>query len=170
MRSFKFVVVLLLCSIPAIAQTADPGPRQPFSDEQRRAAPKTIADVADKALDLVSNAVAQISATIQNVAPEIWRIMIRQQYANAVGYVMFPLGLLAVFYVFRDQLAKRWQPTTDDGRGVKTAFVETIPIIIMVLSGIGFAWGLTRALQIFINPEYYAVRDLIRILLGSPGV
>lgn len=45
----------------------------------------TMASVADKALDLMTQSVATISAAIQKVAPEIWRIMIKQQYAKAIA-------------------------------------------------------------------------------------
>lgn len=41
---------------------------------------KTVGDVLDKALDLVSGSVATIAAGVEKAAPHVWRIMIFQQY------------------------------------------------------------------------------------------
>ncbi len=134
--------------------------------------PKTIASVADRALDMVGNAVASISSMVQKVAPEIWRIMIRQQYANAVECVAIPFGFLLTLLTYKFYVNKHWQPSGAQNEWENELIwrrwlVQILPTGAMLLTGCGLVIGLTQAFQIWINPEYYAVRDLLQTLLKS---
>ncbi len=132
---------------------------------------KTVSDVADKALDLVSRAVASISATLEKVAPHVWKIMIKQQYAKAIGGLIVPLGLLFLTTLYWRILRKLWKT---DGM-VKASeewwthlwFANIIPCFFGVIFA---AWSFARlaeSVMLLVNPEYYAVRDIITMLLGQ---
>lgn len=131
---------------------------------------KTTADVADKALTMFSGAIGSLSETLKKIAPEVWRIMIRQQYASAVADIITPLALLAVslafYFAFRKKLNEaieygRNHHSDADGWGY-AGFVVTYACII------GFSIWLSivasaSAAQL-INPEYYAIKDLIGLV------
>ena len=130
---------------------------------------KSMADVTDKALDMVSNLVASASATLQNVAPEVWRIMIRQQYAAAFAYLVEPWGILFVIFMFQKILTNRWKdPDRDCDEEAARWFVTSFfPTIFGFICGIWGIYNIAVAAQMLINPEYYALRDLIKMLLSQ---
>lgn len=148
-----------------------PEPEQPVQAANN----KTVADVLDKALDLVSGSVATIAAGVEKAAPHVWRIMIRQQYANAVGNILSPWLLVVLVVVYYKIVGKRWPKPTkpDDPRdefGPNTTwwtFSRVIPTIFGIIFGI---WGVARissSFKMLINPEYYAIKDLIAIILQN---
>src|SRR4051812_15778591 len=55
---------------------------------------KHFADVTDKALNMFSHGVAQIAATTEQAAPVVWRIMVKQQIANAIANLIGPIFAL----------------------------------------------------------------------------
>ncbi len=129
---------------------------------------KTVADVADKALDMVGNAVAQISTTVQNVAPQIWRVMVKQQYANAIGDLVWPTGLVLVAFIFRKTVVKKF--SEGEGNNEDKQTLQFISLIVLVGGSLMFFYNLQSSIKILINPEYYAVRDLLQILFKSSGM
>ena len=141
---------------------------------------KTMADVADKALDKVSDAVGQISQQVQNVAPHIWRIMIKQQYAKALSILIAPWGLFLITLIFAKFMNRYWkfdktQAVFSDVTGeflTERGLGGIIRTFIPFLLGLVFSiWGViaaSNAVPMIINPEYYAVQDLLRMLL-NPG-
>ncbi len=132
---------------------------------------KTIGDVGDKALDMIGSAVASISETLEKIAPNVWRIMINQQYAKAIGGLIVPWGLLLLILLYWKIIRKAWSPEgiEDDSEDfwVRTWIVKIIPCILGFILAI---WGCVRlsdSIMFLINPEYYAIRDLITMLLGQ---
>lgn len=130
---------------------------------------KTIADVADNALQLTKGLVVSISETLQKVAPNVWRIMIKQQYVKAVSGVLVPWGIFFVFFVYIKVIQKRWivEDKKSEEYQWRIAFATIIPIIVCVGSGIVGVCHIANAFKYLINPEFYALRDLLVVLLGS---
>lgn len=134
---------------------------------------KTVAEVLDKALDLVSGSVATIAAGVEKAAPHVWRIMIRQQYANAFGNILLPSLLLVLCIVYYRLISKRWnEPEKEVSDKITNHeawyfFSRILPIFSGVVFGIWTAVNLTDSLKIFINPEYYAIKDLITMVLQN---
>lgn len=136
---------------------------------------KTVGDAANKAVDAVINLTGQVAAGVQKIAPDIWRIMIRQQYAKAASYILLPWGLFVSIMLVAFFISKKWKDpggaalkNIDDftERGWRRAVVYVGPTVLCIIVGI---WGLNRfsdSIQILINPEYYAIRDLITMLMG----
>jgi hypothetical protein len=140
---------------------------------------KTVGDALDKALDLVSGSVATIAAGVEKVAPHVWRIMIVQQYANAVGDLLLPLGLFILVVVYYRVIGKKWiKPTKPDGTdnygyqnfGPNFAwwtFSRVLPIFFGLIFGIWGMANISGSVKMLINPEYYAIKDLIAIILQN---
>lgn len=131
---------------------------------------KTIADVADSALQLTKGLVVSISETLQKVAPNVWRIMIKQQYVKAVSGVLIPWGIFFVFFVYMKVLRNKWvlqERCSVEERTTKLIIAIIIPIIVCVGSGIVGVCSIANAFKYIINPEFYAIKDLLVMLLGS---
>jgi len=131
---------------------------------------KTIGDVGDKALDMVGKAVASISSTLEKVAPHVWKIMIRQQYAKAIGDLIVPWGLLFLVLLYWLILRKMWQPGSSEGDEEWWARFWVVRFLPGLFSFIFAWWGFVRlsdSVMMLLNPEYYAVKDIITMLLGQ---
>jgi len=138
---------------------------------------KTIADVADKALDMVGNAVGTIAGAVEKVAPEVWEIMVRQQFAVALSMLVGPFSflMLIIFYVV---IAKKYWKKPANYEEVSyfegdhpnekftRAFLTTlVPGVLGIIFAGVLAYRVGDALPMLINPKYYAVRDLFTMLL-----
>lgn len=130
---------------------------------------KNMADVADRALSLLSSSLGTVSQMMQKVAPEVWRVMIRQQYAAAVGEPLRPLLLFFVALVLGLFLKKFWvyDPNDPDQCIVNLIFAKILPIGGGMAFAVWFAIVSCNSVQMLINPEYYAFRDLLRIVLSQ---
>lgn len=129
---------------------------------------KTIADVADKALNMVGSLTAQLSKVLEQVAPQVWRIMIKQQYAKAIGHVTVPVGFLMVVLSYAGVVHLLWKRPEDvksDDHAYWLWGARIVPIFCGVLFGIWFFIALAGSIMILINPEYYAIQDLLRMLM-----
>jgi len=135
-----------------------------------------LAEVADKLVDKASDSVAYIAAKIENVAPEVWRIMIKQQYANAVEKLLLPWGLVGVTFLFVILAKNRFRESDDDDPkdwdSNHPAYwcVKVVPTFLAAAFSI---WGViasTTAIKMLINPEYYAIRDLLTMLFKQQGI
>jgi len=137
----------------------------------------TMAEVADKALTMVGNAVGTIAGIVQKVAPEVWEIMVRQQYAAALGMLIGPFLFLLINAAYVVTVKKYWKKwgrydsddyTTEDWlteKGMRAILTTLVPgIVAMIFAGI-LAYRVGDALPMLINPKYYAVRDLLQMLL-----
>jgi len=134
---------------------------------------KTVGDAADKALDLVNSAVASVSATLEKIAPHVWEIMIRQQYARAIGGLIVPWGMILLILLYLKIIRANWKTegieVSSDEWWARFWFVKFIPGAIGLIVAI---WGFNRlsdSIMYLVNPEYYAVRDIITMLLGQTG-
>ena len=151
----------------------------PTPAQKEATPPTTMAEVTNKALDMVGNAVGTIAEIVQRVAPEVWEIMIRQQYAKAIAGIIVPLGLIVLAWTMA-LVAKRFFPQDDPPtteyfnatdtnmtwRGTKAAWTTLIPTVVTVILGIWFFNRFSDSVLYLINPKYYAVQDLLRMLLN----
>jgi hypothetical protein len=129
-------------------------------------ATKSMPEVADKALDMVGGLVASISQSLQKVAPQVWRIMIRQQYAKAVTDLVFPWSVVLLCWAYHLLLRKRWNGNAEDKFWVGGA----LPLVVgMVFCLVGL-YRLSDSMSYLINPEYYAVRDLLLMVMNPRAV
>ncbi len=163
-----------------------PKPAMPNAQPQNQQAQKqakTPAELADKALDMVSNVTAQLSDQLQKMAPEVWRIMVTQQIANAIAEITFPLGLIVSALMFMWIGGKMWKYDKDqdywvsygiDGNPTNHCMwavcMRFLPTVFCVIVGCNLMYHLSYSIRMLINPEYYAIRDLLTVLLHPSSV
>jgi hypothetical protein len=140
---------------------------------------KTPAEVADKALDMFGNVVGQLSAEMEKMAPEVWRIMVRQQYAKAFTTLAGPLAAMFFILIFMFIGGKVWKhdpsqafwkgerEDTPTNRCVRLVCMRFIPILAITAIGATLASRLGESVGFLINPEYYALKDLLMLLRSS---
>jgi hypothetical protein len=135
---------------------------------------KTMADVSDKALDMLGGAVGTVSETLKKLGPEVWRIMILQQYAEAATMVIGPLFMLIASLIAMFALRKPLTITEEERRGydhsdmrifkhVVRAITYFVPCLCALICAIQFS----SAIAMIINPEYYALKDLLGLMTGK---
>jgi len=130
---------------------------------------KTGPEIADKALEMTGKALGNISAQIEKTAPEVWRIMIKQQYANAVFWLIIPLGFAIASLIYM-KWSEKWSFDGDnwdeDSKNTAEIFRFVTRLISMVVSTIWFIIALGFSIRVIINPEYYAIWNMFQIVLG----
>lgn len=144
----------------------------------------TIADVANKALDMMGAGIAVVSSNLQKIAPHVWRIMIMQQYAKAAYEVAEPFCLFMGGLLFVLIMRLLWKPklaltsddtnkdkyrnsndwTDKDTEKVKYIFRSVVPSVYLVIMGIWLATSIGTSIKYVINPEYYAVKDILTLV------
>lgn len=167
---------------------ANPAPAAPApatSSSATTEPPKktTVADVANKALDMMGSAVAAVSSNLQKIAPHVWRIMIKQQYAKAAYEVAEPACLFFGGLIFVIVMRVLWKPplllkdekedtryksstdwTNSDTEKVKYAFRSVVPAVYLIIMGIWLGCAIGTSVKYVINPEYYAVKDILTLV------
>lgn len=153
-------------------------PTSQTSTQQATKTAQTWPEVADKVIILLGGSVASIAATIQKYAPEVWRVVVMQQYAMAIAGMIVPWGLLVLCLVYMRIINRWWKPAdnVEIGNGnmseadAKMVFAKVIPLILCFFFVI---WGLNKtadAVLLAMNPEYYAVKDILQMVLNpQPG-
>ncbi len=149
-----------------------PGQKQDVPSAQEH---KTPADVADRALTLFAGAIAQIAAGIEKAAPELFRVMVQQQYAKAAMNLVSPLGAIIIVLIAGWFLRRIWKLPEDirrdDGEYVAyTAFARVIPVALALCFGIWFVSNLAESAGYVLNPKYYAVKDLVNMVLNPSSL
>lgn len=148
----------------------------PAAEEKKDDSKKiTGPEVANKALDMAGNAVSTISAQIEKAAPHVWRIMVKQQYANATAWIALPLGFFICGLVYR-KWTDSWkmQELRDDDEGIDSlssrelgiTFVSVTMYVALVIPTLWLTVAVSFSIRHLVNPEYYAIRDMFQIVLG----
>lgn len=156
--------------VKAIGQAFGVTPAQ-VAQQVTQAPQKSMADVADKALGMFGGLVANVSNMLKNVAPYVWKIMIRQQYAKAIADIILPLMLLFLTIIYFFITRKMWKFSENFSSDEYTAwliFTTIAPIIFGIIFFIWTANNVSESIKYLINPEYYAVKDILTMIL-NPG-
>lgn len=132
---------------------------------------KTAADVADRAIDLFGGMIGTLSENLKKIAPEVWRIMILQQYSKAVKDVIFHAILLItsviiLFYLKKNIKIKDYSTYSDD-RTFVIIFTRIAPMISIIVFSICLAVSVSNSVAYLINPEYYAIKDMLELVNGK---
>lgn len=142
---------------------------------------KSVGDVADKALGLFTGAIGTLSESLKKIAPEVWRIMIKQQYAEAISQVIVPIGLFVLSLVFYFSFRKKLSEIYTKGRDINQNSRSSTDMdswaiggfaglyLSIIVSAIVLVIALQASTAQLINPEYYAIKDLVGIVTGGPA-
>ena len=150
---------------------------------------KTVGDALDKGLDMAKETVIYLAGKIEQVAPQLWRVLVMQQYVKGVTGLINPIGFLFLVWLYRRLLLKWWQPSPDDNdpkkpnfksidpdlpplpthKGWRGFFTVVVPLVAVVFGMMNLYRGLTDAAGYFINPNYYALKDIIALVKNPAG-
>lgn len=123
---------------------------------------KNMADVADKAVDKIAGGIEAIAKAVEKVAPHTWEVMVRQQIAEGIVSLSYvALAWLLVFVGYR--LIRRytrkegidWSGPNPGSLGIMALGIFAC---VTLIATFGEAPEATRK---FINPEYYAAKELL---------
>lgn len=106
-------------------------------------------------MDTIETLILELIDTIKTLAPEVFNILVKKQFTDgiillAVGIILLVVSCRFIYIISKDENNDK-------------SFV-VFPIITLIIGFICFFNGIT----ITINPEYYAIKDLIRLLTGRP--
>lgn len=186
---YLFALCISLFCIPAFAQgvpenlnqAASVTPPAITSAAIPSATPPTITwpEVADKSISntlefIKSNSII-IGNVIKDVAPEVWRILILQQYVKGcqnvfTAVLIFIAALISwkISYKITDRYSandydNEHRYKSEDPR----LMVNIICAIIAVIAFVAIILATTSSIGYFINPEFYALKDLFDIIRGK---
>ena len=109
--------------------------------------------------------VGKITEVISSIAPEAWRIMIRQQYVEVGAMVFGFIVCLVYLFIAHKKIPKVKKnsddaPYSDDGWTFLLILMWIIVVIaILVIIPLG-----TNLILHLINPEYYALQALMQLV------
>jgi hypothetical protein len=149
------------------------------------AKPTSAAEVASKAIDMMGNgankvvdmigsAVGTLSTNLSKIAPQVWRIMIVQQYAKAIDGIVTPTLLLVLLGVVTIVLRKNiappaaWNQNWNDNDYPSFWFRTIIPTFFLCVFGVWFVADFGDSIKLLINPEFYAIKDIL-LLITNPS-
>lgn len=132
---------------------------------------KTIAEASDRALSLLEKSVSSVAAGVEKVAPQVWRVAIRQQYAKAIAPLIAPFGWflgLSILALVLYRKGHAWFHSKDAWNESPGPLAALLGLgALMIIPGGVLLDRLTDSALYLINPEWYALADLIRVLLGK---
>jgi len=125
----------------------------------------TFAGAADKTVSetfsLIRDSASVLGDTVKKVAPEVWRVLILQQYVKAAQGIFVPLMVLILAGLYYKLINKTWKkPEYDDDFGYCIC-CKVLPIGVLITTFVAFIIGTSNAIQYIINPEYSAILDLL---------
>ena len=167
----------------ALGNASPPAP----ADSSKPAAPaKNISEVASKAVDMMGNgankvidmigsAVGTLSTNLSKIAPQVWRIMIMQQYAKAANELIVPVLLLMLTGVVTIVLRKNfpppplWSERWNEADALRLWLRTIIPTVFLCWFGVWFVCSMSTSILYLINPEYYAIKDILMLVTNPAG-
>lgn len=164
--------------VKALGQAFGVAPPAPPQQPTSTAPTKSVAEVADHALDMLSGVVANISNAVEKVAPHIYHIMVVQQYSKAISGVIVPFMLLIMVGLYGTIIRKYWKKPEKFDKDYYNTWnneyagwvwtANVAPTAFGIAFFIWFAISCADSIQYAINPEYYAVKDILTMIL-NPG-
>ena len=190
-NAFIAIIFLVLLSFSVMAQspspTVNPSPDLTAAQEIKSAREvlkqvvdkedsgnKTFADVLDKGIDLFASYATSMGEIVKKVAPEVWEIMIRQQYAIAIPDILYWLMLPFIFLISpfihrrlfygKDSKVPILDTASSDESEVFRCIVAWVCFIVATLSVFIALHSITSDVAILLNPKYYAIKDMFNLI------
>ena len=113
-------------------------------------------------IDLTEKGLTQVATQLGTTLPQLWEIMVRQQYIEAIQAFIL-LGVSSIVFYFSVRAVFRAIKDEENGKTANEAR-DSIIIGSVVISGvfliISFAMSYEGIGQI-LNPEYYAIQSIV---------
>jgi len=139
----------------------------------------------DKMLDFSESAISFLSTELKEVCPKVWQIAMLHQWAKIAQILFLPLALLLATFILQRPFNKKYLEyfkDLDSADYIDSSLGDfpeefcfavchfcvryVIPYACYIIFGIWTVTALTHASQIFINPKYYAIMDLVALIKG----
>lgn len=122
----------------------------------------------DKALDKAFNYIDAVAEKLGVAAEHVYGIMVKQQFVEGITTItMIPLMLLIfgfVFYKLITYTSKNWDDLYADDREVFFGIMNIVVGIIFIITFIAFVVDVPGAIGRLVNPEYYAIKEILDVL------
>lgn len=113
-------------------------------------------------INMLQQGIQKAAETLGVAAPELWEILIRQQYVEFIVDMLWTTISMGIVYAGWRLLIKNWQKinTHDDMTGI----MVSVPLSIATV-GVFVCWlmAVSQVGQV-INPEYYAIKDIAEFI------
>jgi uncharacterized protein YjeT (DUF2065 family) len=145
-----------------------------FAEEAK--SPTTAADVVMQVEKDLSSSIERLAQKLEKVvettAPVVWKSLVKQQIIMGAS----SLGMYGVFFVMLIVLIKWWkyiiksiQTTTDTHLNVEDSMFPQITInsvlsVVLLFCFIGMFVNIGQSVAMVINPEYYAIQELVKMV------
>ncbi len=112
-------------------------------------------------IDMAQTGVTKMAESMGIAVPELWRILIKQQYVEAVGnFILAFIGMVCFYALYK---IARWvvkNPDTSDGL-ILAIMMGGMMLAVLGVMGL---FGLYEGIAHMINPEYYAIKDIVEFI------
>ena len=112
--------------------------------------------LSEEVLKRIDSLAGKIGVTVE----QLWPWLVRQQYVEAIYYSIIALMLLTITITAVLLIVKYWSKLEKED--LEPPLI-TITVIIAILAIIFLGVGLGEVADIF-NPEYWALKDLMRMI------
>ncbi len=111
-------------------------------------------------IDMAQGGITKMAETMGVAVPQLWEILMKQQYVHAVGDAIWVfVGAVSAYAIYK--LVKWAKKQEDLEEGI--VFVFGGILILTIFVGLGLA-DLYCGLAHLINPEYYAIKDIAEFI------
>jgi len=158
------ILTMFFCANMAFAQATSASAVAAPAPVSSVATASTFAGVADKTVSetfsIIRDSASVVGDTVKKVAPEVWRILILQQYVKAMKNIFVSLMFFLLTYMYYRTINKWYKkPDYDDDAWIVCCRI--LPAIAAVLVSIIMIFNIDASIQHLINPEYSAILDLV---------
>ena len=109
-------------------------------------------------IDEIKPLMADVANKIGETAEWSWEVILRQQIANGIVYIILTIVSFIVFLIAIKKLKESWNIIDDDpGLIIPLIFLATIPFASAIIF-------LILAVLYLVNPEYYALQFFINLI------
>ncbi len=125
-----------------------------------------------KIIELTEKGLTQMAEGLNVTLPQLWEILIKQQYVEAIqAFAVFGLCLIVWGILYkknkgiREWLKQRKNEYDNSERFVPIAILIILLSFTTLISGIVTITGIGQ----IINPEYYAIQDIVEFIGKMKG-
>lgn len=118
----------------------------------------------EKIIELTEKGLTQMAEGLNVTIPQLWEILVKQQYVEAIqAFAAFGLCLIVWGILYKKNKGIReWLKQREDEDDNSERLVPIVVLIVLlsfvtIVSSVGMTEGIGK----IINPEYYAIKDIV---------
>jgi len=155
MKKVLFIAGLFLLTISSYSQE-QPASTAPVTETER---------IIDKYIDKTGEALQSLAETLKVPAEHVYGVLVKQQIVKGIGISAGAILFVVIAIIVTSILINAWQEEYrwDDIVMDQTA-LEFCAFIAWIFALILVIWFFVEGLACLINPEYGAIKDIMRVL------